>query len=235
MIIKEMPREEKPREKLLYYGKDALTNSELLAIIIGTGTRDKSALHLADEVLALHPDGLRYLQDASVEELSELAGIGTAKAATIVAALELGKRLPALQPRTRTYLRDTAAAHAFFMERLRYYPKEVFCVAMLDVKGAVIGVEDVAVGDVSSAIVQPRETFRGALKRGAVSVILAHNHPSGDPTPSEDDIRTTDRLAASGEILGIKVLDHLIIGDGSFFSFHVEGLLGRNKPAVQRA
>ena len=235
MIIKEMPREEKPREKLLYYGPGALTNSELLAILIGTGTRDKTALRLSDEVLALHPDGLRQLQEASVEELSGLPGIGTAKAASIVAALELGKRLSTAPPREKIYLRDTASAHTFFMERLRYYPKEVFSVAMLDVRGAVIGVEDIAVGDVNSAIVQPRETFRGAIKRGASSVILAHNHPSGETEPSADDIATTKRLAEAGMLLGIKVLDHLIIGDGTFYSFHLEGKLKYPAEEQQRA
>ena len=225
MNIKEMPVDERPREKMLYYGKEALSNSELLALVIGTGTKEKTAVRLADELLALDSGGLAYLQGLSCEELSRVKGIGKAKAAKILAALELGKRMAAMPSRSRCYLGSSGEAAAYFMEKLRYERKESFCMLLLDTKGGIIGEEQVSVGDMSSSIVHPRETFLPAVRRGAYGVIFVHNHPSGDPTPSREDLETTARLCEAGSILGIRVMDHVIIGDGTFRSLRADGVI----------
>lgn len=225
MKIKEMPVDDRPREKMLTYGPEALSNSELLALVVGTGTRGRSALRLAEDVLSADPGGLSFLQGCSVEELSDISGVGPAKACRVAAALEIGKRLTMATARQRDFIRNTSDAAEYFMGRMRYYGREVFNILLLDAKGGVIGVETVSVGDMNSSPVHPRETFRLAVRRGAWGVIFAHNHPSGDPAPSREDLETTRRLQKAGEILGIHVLDHVIIGDGKYISLKAEGLL----------
>ncbi len=221
MILKEMPASVRPRERLLYYGRETLTDRELLALLLGTGTRDKTALGLADELLIRFPEGL---SDLTCEELSEVPGIGTAKACSVIAGLELGKRLAA-RPVRREALTDPGQAAAFFESRLSRLHQERFLVALVDAKGQVIGLEEVARGDVTGAVTGPRETFRTAVKRGAFAVILAHNHPSGDPTPSGADLALTRQLCEAGKLLGIRVVDHIIIGEGRYISLKQEGCL----------
>ncbi len=225
MIIKELPVFERPVERLQKLGKEELSNSELLAIIIGSGTSERSAKILAEDVLSLDESGLLFLQECTVEELSVLKGIGRFKAAKIVAALELGKRLATVPRSDRTYIGSTEDVASIFMEKMRYYKKETFICMMLDTKGGILGVETVTVGDVSSSIVHPREAFRSAIKKSAFAVVFVHNHPSGDPTPSDADIRVTKRLCEGGELLGIKLLDHVIIGDGRYTSFKELGYI----------
>lgn len=225
MMIKEMPKSERPREKLRARGKESLSDSELLAILLRSGTKSKTALDLAAELLAQNEDGLVALEDMRVEELSQREGIGEAKAATVLAALELGKRLATGPRRDRAYFHKTEDAALYFMEQMRYYKQEVFNILMVDTKGGLIAQERISMGDISSSIVHPREVYRDAIRRGAYGVIFAHNHPSGDPTPSREDIETTDRLSKAGDILGIRVLDHVIIGDGRFTSLRAEGII----------
>ena len=225
MKIRELPAGERPREKMVRSGRGSLSNSELLAILLRTGTKEKTALRMAEEVLSLDRSGLLYLQECSLEELAGVKGVGRAKACQIGAAVELGKRIATMPREERNLIKSTKDVADVFMEKMRYYGKEHFDVLLLDAKGNLMGTENVAVGDISSSIVHPRETFRSAIKRGAFAVILIHNHPSGDPSPSKEDIRVTERLCKAGEILGINVLDHIIIGDGTYISLKGAGFI----------
>lgn len=225
MKIRELPVSERPREKMLRFGRGALSNGELLAILLRTGTKEKTALRLADDILSLDQKGLLHLQECSLEELAKVKGIGLAKACQIGAAVELGKRIATTPREERNIVKSTKDVADIFMEKMRYYGKEHFDVLLLDAKGNLIAAENVAVGDIASSIVHPRETFRSAIKRGAFAVILIHNHPSGDPTPSKEDVHVTERLCKAGEILGISVLDHIIIGDGTYISLKGAGFI----------
>ncbi|MGI6751360.1 MAG: RadC family protein [Anaerovoracaceae bacterium] len=224
-LIRELPQNERPREKLRLYGVSSLSNVELLAILIGKGTKKASALSLAQQVLALEPEGISYLSDIATEELCTISGMGTAKSCQIVAAIELGRRI-ATTPRNKSISIETPAMVAdLFMEEMRYFKKEVFRVLLLDTKNQIIAREDISVGNLNSSIVHPREVFHNAVKKSASSILLVHNHPSGNPQPSQNDKDITVRLAQAGELLGINVLDHLVIGDGVFVSMKEIGLL----------
>ncbi len=222
--IKDLPLEERPREKLKALGSGSLSNAELLAILLRVGSRDESALQVATRILA-RSGGLRNLPDLSLEELQENRGIGPDKAVTIKAALELGCRL-ATTPRAEAgSVTSPRQAADLFMEELRYKKKEYFKILLLNTKNHIISREEISVGSLSASIVHPREIFNIPLRKSAASVILFHNHPSGDPSPSQEDLEVTRRLADAGKILGVAVRDHIIIGDGCFFSFREKGLL----------
>ena len=216
MKIKEMPMDDRPREKMLLYGARSLSNSDLLALVIGSGTR---------AVLGEMDDGLVSLQEASIEELTRINGVGTVTATKILAAMELGKRLADTPAREKRRFQSSDQVERYFMDRMRFLDREVFNVLLVDAKGGEIACETVSVGDLSSSITHPREVFRGAVRRGAYGVVFAHNHPSGDPTPSAEDISTTRRLCEAGEILGILVMDHIIIGNGRSVSLRAEGII----------
>jgi DNA repair protein RadC len=218
MILRELPSLERPREKLLRYGPPQLTSAELIALLLGTGSKGESAVRLAENLLALNEDGLLYLADCSVEELSAVKGVGPAKAATLLAAMELGTRMSSARRSEKTTIESTFDVVSIFMEKMRHHKKEYFNVLLLNAKGGILAVETVAVGDLSSSIVHPREAFVSAVKRSAAAVIFIHNHPSGNPKPSPQDIEVTQRLCETGKILGIHVLDHIIIGDGTYVS-----------------
>ncbi|MEG0663452.1 MAG: DNA repair protein RadC, partial [Anaerovoracaceae bacterium] len=176
MKLKELAISERPRERMIAQGREMLSNSELLAILIRTGTRDRTAIGLGEDLLSLGKEGLVYLEGCSLEELSRVKGIGMAKACQISAAIELGKRM-ATCPRTkRIAISGTADVVSLFMERMRYYKKEYFNTLLVNAKGEVICNETVSIGDLSSSIVHPRETFTEAVKRCAYGVILVHNH-----------------------------------------------------------
>lgn len=216
--IAELPREERPRERLLQLGPDRLSNAELLAILIGCGTKRQSALMLASRLLA-EGEGLAFLAGCHPEELVSIKGIGRAKAARVLAAAELGKRLAEKKKENRPdslHCADQAAQ--FLMPGMRYLKKEHFRTVLLNVKNQVLSVENVAVGGLSSAKIHPREVFCAAIRKSAASIILTHNHPSGDPMPSESDVDLTARLVEAGHLLGIPVLDHIVIGDGTYVS-----------------
>jgi DNA repair protein RadC len=219
VTIKEMPAGERPREKMVRYGQNTLTNGELLAILIGTGTKEHSALTLANRILSLEEAGISYLADCMPEELSKIDGIGIAKSCQILAAIELGKRISRDKGAERYAVGTPTDVASLFMEELRYRKKEVFKVLFLNTKNEITSTEDVSIGNLNSSIVHPREVFRSAVKRGAAAIIVIHNHPSGNPYPSDNDLAITKRLVEAGELIGIPVLDHLIIGDGIFISF----------------
>ncbi|MDD3363699.1 MAG: DNA repair protein RadC [Syntrophomonas sp.] len=222
-LIKDMPLNMRPREKLLAEGETALNNHELLAIILGNGTKDISALELANRLLDTYK-GLRRLQEASLEELKQEKGIGPAKAASIKAALEIGRRI-SKDVEIRDLIKSPKDVEKMLVQEMRVYDREHFVVLYLDRKGGLIVKEDVSVGGLHSSIVHPREVFKTAVKRSAASIILAHNHPSGDPSPSREDIDITRRLVEAGGIMGIEVLDHVVIGENTYCSLKEKGLI----------
>ena len=160
-----------------------------------------------------------------MEELTQIRGLGQAKAATVLAALELGRRLASARPLDKFYFGEPAEGAAFLMPRLRYAAKEQFVVILLDAKNKVIGTEVVSEGSLSTSIVHPRDVFQPAILQNAAAIVVAHNHPSGDPTPSSEDRELTQTLLEAGRALCIPVLDHLIIGDGTYYSFEEDGAL----------
>lgn len=225
MIILELPTEERPREKLISLGSSVVSNAELLAILIGTGTKDRSALDLAASLLAAEEDGLGNLAGSTPEEICRISGMGIAKACRIIAAFELGRRLATRPLPGRVLITSPDSIADLFMEEMRYYRKEFFQVLLLNSKGEIISIEKSSVGDLSSTIVHPREIFSGAVRRSAAAVVFVHNHPSGNPEPSGEDQEVTLRLIEAGKILGIRVLDHIIIGDGIYVSFRQRNLM----------
>ena len=225
MNIKQMPSEEKPREKLLREGSDRLSTTEILAILINSGTKEISALEIAAQLLSIDKRGVRFLAECSPEELGRIKGMGQAKICTVLAAVELGKRIAAAPVRDRNLIRSSSDIADLFMEKMRYYKKEHFVSLMINAKGEIIEETEVSIGDLCSSSSHPRDVFVDAVKRSAGSVVFLHNHPSGDPSPSDTDIQTTKRLIEAGTILGIPVLDHIIIGDGIYVSMKAMGLI----------
>jgi len=229
--IKELPPRQRPRERLVSAGAKALTDGELLALLMGTGNpkTGESVLDLAHRILATlgGPGGedplLRRLVDTSVEELCCVPGVGEAKASSIVAAVELGRRVGAEMP-VGSVVRRPEDAAAVLVEDMRYLDREHFKIVLLDTRNRVLGTEVVSIGSLNSSVVHPREIFKICVKRSAAAVILAHNHPSGDPSPSEEDVEVTERIVRAGMVLGIDVLDHLIIGDNCYVSLRELGI-----------
>ena len=224
MTIKELPVDERPREKLRDHGAQALGNSELLAILIRTGSHDTSALRLAEHLLE-QQEGLAGFGNATMESLEQVKGIGDAKALTIMAAVELGRRVTSLAPLGRTVIRTADDVAALLMPRFRYELRESFLAILLSTKNHVLKTAVISIGSLNASIVHPRELFREAINASAASVILAHNHPSGDPAPSAEDIELTRKLAEAGQLLDIPVLDHIILGDGKYVSLKEKGIL----------
>ncbi len=221
--MKDMPEEMRPREKLMVKGEANLSETELLAIILGKGTRELSALELAN-VMMVKYRSMRKIKEASLEELIEEKGIGPAKAVAIKAAIEIGRRMSQdiLQKDT---IKSPDDVKNIVMEEMRYFDREHFRVIYLDRKGGIMEMQDISIGGLHSSIVHPREVFKVAVKKSAASIILVHNHPSGDPTPSTEDIEVTRRLIEAGNIMGITVLDHIIIGDNTYCSLKTKGLI----------
>lgn len=222
--MRDLPDEERPREKLERYGASSLSIAELLAIILRVGNARASALQLAQQLVARF-HGLRGLAGATVRELGQVNGIGLAKACQLHAAFELGKRLASAVDAPKPVITNPQDAANLVMEDLRYEGKEHFLVLLLDTRHQVIRIVETSVGTLNASLVHPREVFHPAITHLAAAVILAHNHPSGDPTPSKEDLALTARLKQAGELVGIPVLDHLVIGDGRYLSFNEKGLL----------
>ncbi|MGE5508469.1 MAG: RadC family protein [Chitinophagales bacterium] len=216
--------EERPQERLLRHGAATLTPAELLALLIRTGTPRRSALALAEQVLS-QTGGLRRLAATSPHELCRIPGVGPAKASQVLAGLELGRRLMAMAPEERRALRSPGEAAGLVMPEMRFLAQEHFRVLLLDAKNRVIANELVSIGTLNTSLVHPRELFRRAIQASSAAVILVHNHPSGDPTPSAEDLSLTKRLVEAGRLLGIEVLDHLVIGDNRYVSLKERGLL----------
>lgn len=221
--IRELPAEERPRERLIAYGADALSTAELLAVLLRTGTEQNNAVGLAEHLLT-HFSNLRGVANATIEELAGIHGIGPAKAAQIKAAIEFGRRLIAASPEERPKIRSPRDVYNLLGPSLRDEKREHFIALLLDTKNGVLRSRTVSVGDLSSSIVHPREVFSEAIRHGAASLIVSHNHPSGDPTPSPEDIAVTRRLAEAGELLGIELLDHIVLGDNRWISLKEKGL-----------
>lgn len=224
LTIKELPADERPRERLVKYGADALSNAELLAIILRVGTQEYSAIGLAEHMLSRF-GGLKGIAGASVEDLSRIKGLGTAKAAQIKAMVELGRRLAASVGHSRPTIRSPQDAAELLMPELRDEPQEHFKAVLLNNKNEVLKTRTISIGSLEASIVTPRELFREAISANSASVIIAHNHPSGDPTPSQEDINVSKRLHQAGQLVGIDVLDHLVIGDGRWVSLKERDLM----------
>lgn len=223
--IKDLPLNERPREKLNKYGVNSLSNAELIAIIIRTGQREDTAIDLANRILSIDSRGIGFLSYATIEELKSIKGIGDCKAAQILAAIELGKRISSRRGDDKLKVDSPLVIVELLMEEMRYLKKEHFRIAILDTKNQIISIENISIGNLNASIVHPREVFNIAIKRSANSIILIHNHPSGDPTPSTEDINITHRLIEAGDIIGIKVLDHIIIGDNKHISFKQRNII----------
>ena len=229
--MKELPAEQRPYEKCISVGASALTDNELLAIILRSGTKDFNSLHLADSVLSATGKtafpGLQGLYHMSVKQLMELPGIGKVKAIQLLCIGELSRRIAASAAKKNGLcMSDAATIAEYFMERLRHEEQEHLYSLMLDSRMHYLGEKLIARGTADFAPVSPREIFIEAMRKQARGVVLIHNHPSGDPAPSDCDIEVTERVSISGEMLGIPLEDHIIIGDQDFFSFREQGLLG---------
>ena len=220
--IKDLPEFERPREKLIKKGAKALKKEELLAILLRTGLKGKNALEVADDILVKYGD--KKLLNASYEELRNIHGVGLTKAAQILAAIELGSRLFKEKSEKEIYINSSEDAIKE-LAHIKENKKENFVVLYLDARNKLIYKETVSIGSLTANLVHPREVFEPAVRYLAAQIVLAHNHPSGDPEPSEDDLEITKRLVESGKILGIEVLDHIIVAKDGFFSFKNKGLL----------
>ncbi len=218
-----MPAQERPRERLYYQGPAALKEEELVAIILRTGTRDRPVLDLARDILR-HYGGLGGLARVSASELLGLNGLGMAKAVELQAALELGRRLAGLHPEARPFVRSPADLANLLIPEMAHLEQEHLRVVLLNTKNQVIAAPEVYVGSLNMSVVRVAELFREAIRQNAAAVIVVHNHPSGDPTPSQEDIQVTRQIAEAGRLLDIDVLDHLVIGQQRYVSLKERGL-----------
>jgi DNA repair protein RadC len=222
--MKELAHDDRPREKLWRHGVAALGDNELVALVLGSGRRQTSALGVANELLRAQ-GGLHGFVRSSATELMRVAGVGRARAAQMLAAVELGRRTLAHAPSARVQFKVPGDAAAYLLPSFGSRASEQFGVVLLDTKHRVIRTAIVASGSLNATVVQPRDVFREAMLGAAAAVLVFHNHPSGDPTPSSDDAALTRRLAAAGVLIGIDVVDHLILGDVRYYSFKEMGRL----------
>ena len=222
--LRELPLEERPRERLMAHGSASLTTAELLAILLRTGRKGETALEIG-RALADLPNGLTALSRLTAAQLASVKGIGPAKAVTILAALELGKRCATQKTQAKLMIRSAADVADAVMPRFRYETREHFLLLLLDTKHHIIDMPVISIGTLDMSVVHPREVFFQAVVQHAAALILVHNHPSGEPTPSREDHVVTDKLAQAGAIFDIPVLDHIVIGDGCYVSFREKGWL----------
>ena len=226
--IKSLSPEERPYEKCEQYGASSLTNTELLAILLRTGTKGESSLSLAKRILNpdfSEEDGLLALHRWSVERLLDINGIGRVKSIQIMSLLELSKRLSMATAREGLNFTSPETIAKYYMEEMRHNRQEVMRLLLLNTKNKLISCTDVSKGTVNAALISPRELFIDALEKNAVSIVLLHNHPSGDPTPSQEDIVLTKRIREAGRLIGIELLDHLVIGNNCYTSLREEGYI----------
>ena len=213
LTIKEYPLKERPYEKLDYNGAECLTDAELLAIIIKTGTRNKTAVEVAMDILTRNgEDSLSNIKNMSIEELTKINGVGKVKAIQLKAVSEIAKRLSGSSDNIKIPIKSADDIVKLLMPQMQEYCKEVVKVVFLNTRNCIIRISDISIGSLSASIIHPREIFREAVRYSAASIIICHNHPSGDPSPSKDDIETTRRLIDAGILIGIKVLDHIVFG-----------------------
>jgi DNA repair protein RadC len=211
-LIREMPEADRPRERLKSRGAQALSTAELIAIVLRTGVKGRSAVQLAQQILQQHGNSLDALAAAPLETLAKIKGVGQTKAIQLKAAFELARRLSETVQEQRPVIDSPAKAAAALREHMRGLDREQFCALLLNTKNALIKRCEISLGSLNASIVEPREVFKEAIAASAAAIILAHNHPSGDPAPSNEDIRITRRLVDAGELLNITVLDHIILG-----------------------
>jgi DNA repair protein RadC len=221
--IKELPSDERPRERLLHYGANALSNAELLAIILRVGTRDENVIVVAQGLLARF-GGLAGLAQARPYELTSAKGVGTAKVAQLKAALEIGRRLLLESPEDRPQIRSPADAANLVMTDMSLLEQEHLRVMLLDTKNRVLNTTTVYQGSLNTSLIRVGELFKEAIRCNCASLIVLHNHPSGDPTPSPEDVAVTRQIVAAGKLLDVEVLDHLVIGRQRFVSLKERGL-----------
>ena len=223
--IKDWAEADKPREKMLLKGRAALSDAELIAILIGTGTGGLTAVDLGKQILASHDNDLHLLGKASIKDLMKFKGIGEAKAITISAALELGRRRQLTQVSTKPKITSSQDAYACLYSLMEDLGHEEFKILLLDRSNKVTKIETVSIGGVAGTVADPKIIFRKAIEEGSSGIILAHNHPSGNLKPSQADITLTKQMVAAGKTLEINVLDHLIISEQGYFSFLDEGMM----------
>lgn len=223
--IMDIPESERPKEKLLTYGAETLNNSELLAIILKTGTRTENVISLSERLLK-ELDGLDGILDANVSDITKIKGIKDGKASQILALAELFKRFKTIRSGKRNIKISSPIDLFGYLEgEMSCLNQEVLKVILLNTKNCIIGVKDIFIGSLNNSIVHPREVFKAAIKKSSASIIICHNHPSGDPTPSSEDIKITLRIKECGSIIGIQLLDHIIIGNNKYISLKEEGLI----------
>ncbi len=220
-LMKEIPAEERPREKMEVKGPTMLSNAELLAILLRTGSQNRSAIHLAEEIVHSYPN-LYALKNVTLDELITIKGIGKAKAVQILAAIELGNRTNNFILERGVQIKSPIECAEYIAEEVKCLEQEHFIGIYLDTKNRILAKKTLFVGSLNKALVHPREVFKEALKHGCASIIVCHNHPSGDPTPSTQDISLTKRLMEIGELMGIELLDHLVIGTDGYISMREE-------------
>lgn len=228
--IHDLPGDERPRERIFKQGPEALSSTELLAIILRTGTAQENVLRLSERILA-HYNGICGLAAAAPEEMEQIKGLGRAKVAQIMAALELGKRVSRSQPDERPKIANAADAARLVMDMDNLHQEHVR-VILLDSARRVIAIPTLYIGTVSASLLRVSEIYREAVARGASAIIVAHNHPSGDPTPSPEDIEVTHTLISAGKLLDIALLDHLIIGKQSWRSIRDSGLAFKSSGSI---
>ncbi|WP_445475722.1 RadC family protein [Methanococcoides methylutens] len=221
--IHDMPEEERPRERLLKHGPGSLSNAELLSIILRTGSKDENVLNMCTRILSEY--NLKQLSQANISQLTKMRGIGPAKATQIAAVFELARKLEIFIDDPKRKIRSAGDVYSLLYPKHRELKKEILTALYLDTKNQILREEVISVGSLNANIVHPREVFKSALMESSASVILTHNHPSGDPSPSREDIAVTEKLVEGGKILGINVLDHVIIGDGRYVSLKEEGFI----------
>ncbi|SHJ95780.1 DNA replication and repair protein RadC [Anaerobranca californiensis DSM 14826] len=219
--FKDLPITEKPREKLVRFGTENLSDSELLAILLRTGTKDKTVLQLAQEII--REFGLKGLAQMDIADLKEIPGIGLAKATEIKAVFEIAARIQGKSISSKRQITCPKDVVEIMINKLQYLNQEHFYIVLLNTKNVIISYEEVSKGGLNIASIYPREVFNKAIKNSAARIILVHNHPSGDPTPSLEDINLTKRLIEVGKLTGIKVLDHIIVGQEDYISLKEEG------------
>ncbi|MEE9285646.1 MAG: DNA repair protein RadC [Dehalococcoidia bacterium] len=221
--IRDLPAGERPRERLLQYGASALSNAELIAILLRTGVEGESALGVAQRLLA-HFGGLRGIGAAAYGELSREKGLSAAKYCHLMAAMELGRRLASTSPQDQPVIRTAQDVADLLMGELAHLDQEHLRVVLLSSKNQVQGVHRVYIGTVNTSLVRASEVFRPAVRENSPAIIVAHNHPSGDPTPSQQDIQLTRQLCQAGRVLNVDLMDHVVIGCGQFVSMKERGL-----------
>ncbi len=214
--VKDWPNNERPRERLIKQGSEALSESELLAIILRTGSANQNVVDLSKSILKKYD--LRDLSVATYAEINKFNGVSKAKACQLMACFEIGKRLASVSNVKKTYIESSDDIASVLFPELRFIKKEKFIGVYLDSRNSLIKMETISVGNLNSSIIHPRELFKVAIQLSANSVIIAHNHPSGDPTPSKEDIYITKKIISAGRVIGIPVLDHIIVGEDEYIS-----------------